>query len=298
MEDVKITKSKLNKLRIKEQDIKSEAGKLGEETVAVNAEDVSMMFAGKLAQLLLEQKTRATNTLGAFKRSYGHVSPEINDVLQGHYDVVMHDFDRKKLKIMRECEMHPLWDKLGGIKGLSSWNLATLISEIKDIARFDTPTKLCVYAGIASINDWPVTKGNLNKIKEFYLETKGKEFKGFNTKLSGRLFVLAGSMFKAQGWFYKYYLGIKDRLVHRAINNDEIEKRKDGVSIMKGKKNQPLKAWAHDNAQRRMIRTFLHMLWTEWRTLNELEVRAPYAVDYLGHKEWIKLDEVLTADGN
>lgn len=289
-------KEELAKLRLEEQRIKSEAGKLGDITHSVRPEDLIVMYAGKMADLLIEQRVRSENTLSSYMRAYeGIISGYVEEALKSQVEDLERDFAKSKRRIMRITEAHPLWETLGGIKGFSSYMMALLMSYIKDVSRFETPSKLCVYAGIASINGIPVCKAKLNEIKLHYSENGG-EFNGFNTRLSGRLFVLAESFIRARGFFYNYYLGIKERLVQRAINNDEVEERSDKVLIMKGKKNQPLKAWAHANARRRMLRTFLHIFWTEWRTLNGMEVRVPYAIDYLGHSRYVKLEDVLKVD--
>jgi hypothetical protein len=140
------------------------------------------------------------------------------------------------------------------------------------------------------------------------MEHNGKEFKGFNTDFSGRMFVIIDCLLRAKGWFYTYYSGIRSRLETRALNGGEtfvatIQDQKESKGIMKaghhymkGKKNQSLIMWSDKNAKRRVARTFLHFLWTEWRDIAGLEVRLPYAIDYLGHSGLIKLEEVIKAD--
>ncbi len=286
-------KQELNVLRIKEKELKAQAEKLGPITHPVTAEDLEIMYAGKLADMLMEQKVRASNILNAYHRTYPDVTPVIENELWNMWVEMEGDFARSKRRMMKSIEKHPMWEKVGFIKGFSSYMMALLMSYIKDISRFDTPGQLCVYAGISSIGPYAIAKRNLTEIKEYYAK-QGKEFKGFNTRMAGRLHVLADSFFRSRGYFHNYYLGIKERLIKRALNNDETELRAvDKVPIMKGKNNQPLKAWAHANAQRRMLRTFLHIFWTEWRLLNKLEVRNPYPIDYLGHKDQITLDDVL-----
>jgi hypothetical protein len=203
---------------------------------------------------------------------------------------------------------HPLWERLEGIKGFTAYQLALIMAYTKDISKFDTPSKYVVYAGIGVINGMPITKANLNKIKEYY-SSQGKEFKGFHTVFAGRMLgVVADCLIRPKGFFYNMYLNIRKRLVERCINGGEVVeqekevKGKDGVVrkekryYMKNKKNQSLEAFTHSNAKRRIVRTLLHLIWTEWRTLRELPVRNPYPHDYLGHTSLITLEEVKAYD--
>jgi hypothetical protein len=294
----KSTKENLNKLRVVEQKVKSDGGKLGDVTVATQPEDIITMYAGKMALMLMEDGVRASNIMEAYKKSYnGVMTKEIEDTLKKQIKEFRDDFKSFKEKVMKRSADHPLSQKVGFIKGITPYRIAILIALIKDINKFDSPSKLMVYAGLASINGMAVCKRNIHKIKDYYA-MHGKEFNGFNTRLSGQMYTIGEQFLKARGFFYNYYQQIKDRLITRAMTNNETEKREgDGALIMKGKKNQPLKAWAHANAQRRMMRTFLHIFWTEWRTLKDLPLRNPYAVDYLGHKSYITLADVEKAGG-
>lgn len=291
-------KKKLNEHRLAQSKIKEEFDdKLGDVTLPTPPQDIQIMYVGKMADMLVGQKVRAINTLKAYKRTYEFVDAGVEEQLNEQHKLLEEDFTRSKRRMMRKIEEHPLWDRLGGIKGFSSYMMGMFMSYVKDISRFEHASRLCTYAGISSISGTAITKAKIPEIKDKYSKM-GKDFKGFNTQFSGRLYVLGESMLKSRGWFYEYYIQTKERLTKRAINNKEVEKREgDNVLIMKGKKNQPLKAWAHANAMRRMLRIFLHIFWKEWRELNGLSVRDPYATEYLGHSTVITLDEILKAGG-
>ena len=108
--------------------------------------------------------------------------------------------------------------------------------------------------------------------------------------------------------FYNYYSGIRQRLEKRALNGGETfvataqdQKESKGImkagnAYMKGKKNQSLIMWSDKNAKRRVARTFLHILWLEWRTLAGLEIRHPYVIDYLQHSGIVTLEQIIKAD--
>jgi hypothetical protein len=255
-------------------------------------EDLRVMFFGKQALELIEMRVRATNQLKAYEKSYPEVMTLVKESLDDTVEEIYSKFDTVKRRMSREIEKHPLWERMGFIKGLSSYNMAIIMSQIKNINRFGVPSALCVYAGIASIGGHAITKAKIKDIKEVSAE-HGKDFKGFNTGLSGRLFVLSDCFFRSRGFFYEYYLRLKERLYKQAINDGRTVQREDGVLIMKGKNNHPLKAWAHANARRRTLRVFLHILWQEWRKVNNLLVdKKSYAVDYLGHRQYITIEDV------
>lgn len=99
------------------------------------------------------------------------------------------------------------------------------------------------------------------------------------TKLIG---VLAGGMIKAQNgdtglnYALDYYYPYKTRLEQsekEVMHKGEMTPWKD---VSKGHR---------DNAAKRyMIKMFIKDLYVAWRTLEGLEVRAPYQEEYLGHK--------------
>ena len=281
---------------------------LGEEVFAVMPEDMAVMYAGKLCAMLIKGNVASQNILSGYMRQYPNIDENTKRQLVNLQADFASDFELAKARTNKIAGKHPLYERLKGIKGISAYQIALLMSYIKDINRFDTPSKLCVYSGMASVNGMPVIKANINKISEYNTATFGKEFKGFNTEFSGRMFVIIDCLIRAKGFFYTYYSGIRERLEKRALNGGEtfvatIQDQKESKGVMKaghhymkGKKNQSLIMWSDKNAKRRVARTFLHILWKEWRELAGLPVRHPYAVDYLAHTGIIKLEEIIKAD--
>jgi hypothetical protein len=290
------TKELLTEKRIEIQEIKSGAGKLGPVTSSVTPEDVEVMFAGKMCDIMIRNKVRVSNLKDGYLRSWDIITPEIEASIEEQFALFSKDFESAKKRVTKIAENHPLWQRLGGIKGFSAYQMALVMSHIKDVGRFDTPSRLCVYAGVSEIKGMAITKANLNKIKKHYAD-QGKEFKGFNTEFSGRMFVIVDCLMRSRGYFYHMYKGIRERLVKRIANQQESE-MKGNKALMKGKKNQSVELFTDKNAKRRVARTLLHLFWTEWRTMNNLPVRVPYPVDYLGHSSVITLDEVLAYDSN
>lgn len=304
----KVVKKVITKKRIEIQDEKATVPNMGEETDAVQPEDLGVMYAGKLCATLIKSNVASQNQLKGYFRQYPHLAQETIDELTKLQKDFASDFALAKERTNKIASKHPLYLRLGGIKGISAYQIALIMSYMKDVARFDTPSKLCVYAGVASVNNMPVTKGNIARINEWKTETQGIEFHGFNTEMSGRMFVIVDCLLRGKGFFYNYYAGIRKRLELRAMNGSECfmatkEDRKASNNVMevgkyymKGKKNQSLIMWSDKNAQRRVARTFLHILWKEWRELANLPVRHPYVVDYLKHSGYVTLEEILKAD--
>ena len=305
---VKQVKKSINSKRIEIDTEKASVDKLGEESIPCAPEDILVMFIGKEVDNQIKSRTAMINRLAGYKKAYpkqivGNVKKKIEEYMQ----IFDRDFEASKKLLEKVCSQHPLWQKLSGIRGFSAYQLALIMCHIKDIAKFDTPSKLMVYSGLASIEGIPITKGNIHLIKDIYYR-QGKEFNGFNTKFLGRMYVITDCLLRGQGYFYRLYLQIKERITQRCINNDETfiaskddekksgGKMKKGRRYMNGKKNQSLDAFTNSNARRRIARVLLHLIYTEWRTQRELPVRVPYPVDYLGHDSVITLDQVLLAE--
>ena len=303
-----VVKKTITKKRIEIQEEIETVDNLGEETIAVLPEDMAVMYSGKLCAMLIKQNVASQNILKGYLRMYPELAEDTKNELVKLQAEFSSDFELAKARTNKVASKHPLYIALKGIKGISAYQIALVMSYMKDIHRFDTPSKLAVYSGMACVNNLPVTKANINKIYEYRMENDGREFKGFNTDFSGRMFVIIDCLLRAKGWFYTYYCGVRQRVETRALNGGEtfvatIQDQKDSKGVMKaghhymkGKKNQSLIMWSDKNAKRRVARTFLHFLWAEWRVIAGLPVRMPYAIDYLGHTGYIKLEEVIKAD--
>ena len=74
-------KQDLAKLRTLTNEKKQESLPLGEETLAFKPEDVKLMFASKIALEMLNQKVRVDNIKASFLKSYGEVTPKLEETL-------------------------------------------------------------------------------------------------------------------------------------------------------------------------------------------------------------------------
>lgn len=342
-------KKKITRKRVDIQNEKAKVEKFGEETDAIIPDDLLNMYAGKICNLMVKNSVRASNMLSGYERQYPTLDKHTLDTLTQLNEQFEKDFEKSKNLIKKIVETDPLYMRLKGIKGFTAYQLALVKSYIKDIERFDTPSKLMVYAGIGCINGMAVTKANINKIKQYYHEQgrtesisakyiyeddcvlidnawvevknaertdssivltinkqqhtfspedriiRQKEFKGFNTELAGRMFVITDCLMRAGGFFYTLYTQIRKTLTEKQINSGNIELFKDKY-YMKGKKNQSLDLFTDKGAKRRIARILLHFIWAEWRALKGLPIRHPYAIEYLAHQHEITLAQALLAD--
>lgn len=307
-EKVKKVKRVITRKRIEISEEIATVDSLGEEGTTIMPEELAVMYAGKIANTTMKGLVAATNTIAGYKRAYGdQITPEIEAELNSIRDDFEEGFAKAKKRVTKIADETPLWKKLGGIKGFSSYQLALIMAQIKDISRFAHPSALCMYAGCASKNNVALSKATINTFKEMY-DKEGKVFAGFNTDLAQRMHITWDTMLKSGGWFYNYYKQLRVRLEKRALEGGECfvattEQQKESKGVMKagkhymvGKNNYSLIMWSNNNAKRRCIRVLLHFIWTEWRLLRGLEVCDPYPISYLGHSTIIKLDEVLKAD--
>lgn len=196
---------------------KSSVGKLGPKTVAYIPDDIEVMYAAKNVLDLMQQQVKSENALGAFMREYPTISEEIRARLRDQANLFKDNFDIAKKHTTQLCEAHPLWASFKDIKGFTAYQMGIIMACVKNPAKFHTPSALMMYAGLGAYKGMPVNKLNLNKIKETY-HSEGKEFKGFNTLLAGRMEVITDCLMRGKGWFYNFYLNKKDQKIQVAMN--------------------------------------------------------------------------------
>ena len=309
---VKVKKS-ITKKRLQVTAEKSEVLPMGEEIMATIPDDLDTMFAGKLCQIFIDSEVAAGNVAYAFKKQYGNMPKAMTDKIDELIEEYHKSFETVKKKATKIAEASALWQKMKGVKGFSAYQLALIMTYMKNPDRFPTPSQLCVYAGVSSLHGKGIAKNSINFIRDKYHE-EGKEFGGFNTKLSGRMFVITECLMRQKGWFYHFSQRTRKRLEETAMREGRtfqmteeliVKYKKEGWKLsaenvgkwyMKDRKNQSLIAWSNSNANRRISRTLLHLIWREWRLLKGLEVRDPYPVEYLGHTTIITLEEIQKFD--
>jgi hypothetical protein len=186
-----------------------------------------------------------------------HVTDE-DPRLRAIYDDI-YKIERKTYKELRsEVEGVPLWNFwLRYVEGIGPAYTLGLISWIGDIGRFDTVSKLWAYSGLHVVNGHAAKR-------------VAGERANWNPKLRVLAWKIAGRFVRQGGRYRSYYLSQKTAY---AARQDLKEAPKGRIDTM---------------ARRKTAKLFLAHLWEQWRRLEGLPVRQPYAIEKLGHRTFIE----------
>lgn len=138
-------------------------------------------------------KELAKNTIGF---SYETDIFEINSLLRSH-DLIEEEISFVENEI--STHLSKINSKIPTIKGIGLVSVATLIAEIEDISRFDSPDKLLAFAGLDSRTYQSGTK-----------DVKGKMNKKGSVTLRRILMNCAESLLMYNPVFYEYYRKKRD----------------------------------------------------------------------------------------
>ena len=156
----------------------------------------------------------------------------------------------------------PVWDWVTSIKGLKSGSLAAqLLSQIDDINKFETVSKLWRFSGLAVFN------GKAEK------NAKGEK-SHFNNKLKGICFNIADMFIKHQtpGYVDIYYTEkAKLRELHPDVMCKDCGLLWAECKSKKSHKRMYNDGHLHTMAWRKMVKEFLKNLWIEWRKRDLLD---------------------------
>ena len=174
-----------------------------------------------------------------------------------------------------ELDKEPLWtDWMADVRGLGPKMAGVILTEI-DITKCDSISALWKYCGLDVVVDAETGEGQGRTRRPHHLvykvytnkdgvetHTKGISFNPtLKTKMVG---VLGGSFIKQGGKYRDIYDGYK----HRIANHPKHAEKTPGHR--------------HAMANRYMVKMFLQDLWLEWRRIEGLPIREPYAVEKLG----------------
>lgn len=201
---------------------------------------------------------------------------------------------------------HPAYGWFSKVKGIGKENIGKVVGQI-DIEKADTISALWKFAGYAPDNGHAMKR------------TKGEKLP-YNSQLRSMCWRLGGSLLKASGKFYDYYLEQKTRYQNRYLNEGykiiptpqgnwvcqscgaswknkkEITACCENQVIVKAFKEEPpgviYEGHVHNMALRKMIKLFLACLWLTWREAVKLPVTKPYAIEQLGHSSYIQPSEM------
>ena len=179
--------------------------------------------------------------------------------------------------IQQELKDVPVYENfLKHVKGCGPLMSAVIISEI-DIHKATTVSKIWQFAGLnpgmvyGNKSKGSKLDGTFEIVKTQDMVRGDRRTPGFlspfngwlRTKLVG---VLASSFIKCGSPYRKFYDDYKSRLENEEGWKDESKGHRSNA------------------AKRYMIKMFIRDLYVAWRTLEGLEVRAPYQEEYLGKK--------------
>ena len=215
-------------------------------------------------------------------------------------------FENKiKKRLDSEVVNYKLYDKyLQHIQGIGSILSAGLIANIGDISKFDTISKLWMYAGLGFNKFCPecehptyvtveyedregnITKGKKLKPFENCPECNHKttpiiqkRTKGYQDNWSPRLRVLCwklGSSFVKQKAAKSGY-----RRIYESFRRDDTEFHP--TKVKENGKTKYNDGHMYNRAVRKTVKIFMSHLWITWREMEGLEVKAPYVEKVLGH---------------
>lgn len=212
--------------------------------------------------------------------------------------------ERKLTSVLKRFDVYTEW--LIDVKGVGPVSAAQIISQI-DIHIATTVSKIWQYSGMnpskirgkkrvqtANPKTYQPKKGKVLSRKDDHVIVLTDEMirgdklsagfispynKHLKTALLG---VMADSFLRARNSYaLDYYYPMKERLKQSDKITNEVTK---GGKVVK-------KAWKdctpnhqHRAAIRYMVKMFLSDLYNVWRSIEGLDVRAPYQEEYLGHK--------------
>ncbi|KKN74108.1 hypothetical protein LCGC14_0394480 [marine sediment metagenome] len=155
------------------------------------------------------------------------------------------------LTVNKLLKAFPIWDGfLKGVKGIGPTMGGVILAEY-DISIAENVSKMWRFGGLAVNSD-----GTAEKRK------KGEKL-AYNSFLKSKLLgVLGPSFLKCSSPYRDFYDNYKHRLISKEWG------KSDGHR--------------HNASIRYMVKMFIKDLYVEWRTIEGLTVRPPYAEEYLG----------------
>lgn len=200
------------------------------------------------------QKSRIafSNRASAIERGADESNPEADAIIQRwfqRFNELEAEADRDIAQLARH---EPIIERMTELKGIGYLLAAKTVAMI-DIERAATVSALWRYAG------YGVTDGQRDR------PVKGTKLP-YNVRLKTTLYLIGTSFMRCES-------------PYRAIYDEAREYYE---------LNRPdwTKAHRHQAAMRKMIKVFLSHLWLEWRTLENLQTRDLWVMDYGGHTHY------------
>lgn len=200
------------------------------------------------------QKSRIafSNRASAIERGKDDSDPETHAVIERWFQR-FNELEAEADHDIAELARHePIIERLVELKGIGYLLAAKMVAMI-DIERANTVSALWRYAG------YGVTNGERDR------PVKGQKL-CYNVRLKTTLYLVGTSFLRCGSPYRAIY---DEARVYYDVNRPDWTK-----------------AHKHQAAMRKMIKTFLAHLWLEWRTMQDLQTRDLYVMDYGGHTHY------------
>ena len=205
-------------------------------------------------------------------------------LLERRHSILALEHDMK-LQVGRLIRKHPLWvNFLRDVKGVGEMMAAVMITQF-DIHKATTVSKMWQFSGMnpgqVHGKKWKKLPGGRRELIVTDTMVRGdKKEKGFvcpfNAFLKAKMLGVLGSSFLKSSSPYRTYY---DNMKHRLESSDWGTASKHPTDPAR-----PKAGHQHKAANRYMVKQFLRDLYVAWRTLEGLEVRPPYAEEFLSKK--------------
>lgn len=242
------------------------------------------------ATLVIEKLRVASEVRQSHLKLQSKIDPETDELHKRLVDLEKYVDDRIAFYIKE----HPAYPWFSQVKGIGLENVAKIIGLVRIEPEYKEDGTEMSYANtisaLWSFAGYGVDNGKAPK-------RKAGDTLSYNSQLRSMCWRVGGSLLRAKGKFYDYYLAQKERYVIRFQN--------EGIKIVPatqlpkidGKKQEGngfiSEGHIHNMALRKMIKLFLACLWLKWREGLDLPVTEPYAIGVLKHNSLIKPEEMI-----
>jgi len=233
--------------------------------------------------LLKVEKLRiATQVRSSHLKRNGRVCAETDNLLDELREI--EDYTTKR--VAKLIQDHPAYPWFSKIKGIGKENIAKVVGLI-DIEKAPHVSSLWAFAGY-SVNNGKAPK-----------RAKGEKL-SYCSQLRVMCYRLGGSLMKANGAYYDYYMNEKRKYQARFESEGKEIVPANKLPKIDGKKCESdqhiSEGHIHNMALRKMVKLFLAHLWVEWRKGMGLPTSDPYVGDKLSHKHIIDPWEMVPAE--
>lgn len=237
------------------------------------------------ATLAIEKLRVASEVRQSHLKLQNKVDPETDELHKRLVDLEKYVDGR----IAMLLKAHPAYSWFSKVKGIGLENIGKVIGlvriepEYKDdgteLPFADTISSLWKFCGY-SVEDGLAPKRKMG------------EKLSFNSQLRSMAWRVGGSLLKAKGKFYEYYLSQKERYQARYEAQGIKIVPATALPKIRGKKVEGegyiSEGHIHNMALRKMIKLFLACLWLTWREGLGLPITTPYAIGILKHGSMIE----------